>query len=292
MKYSICLRTVIQLPYIAKSFLVLLFGILLSGCVYTDKPKFQGATSSLIRPGYVKLCTINKINEYMNDADCPIGKVDRQPDGSFAIEDAYQSARGDKRQVFNVVDIAKDVAVLEIQKKTMLVGGGNGAVDGYAYQIALKQRNGAYFLYGINCSLPEDTTLKLILADVMLPDGSNCNISGLSREQTVLFFKTLMATKWYVEDGGNYSSNMHQFTYQPTHQAEKEYQSRYAQGLADEQRYLAEKKAQELANKERAQYHSSDPSAPIKEWQQQLQKDADHNVGCMAPTGLKPFGCP
>ena len=245
MKYTNLSRTDIQQLFVAKPLFALLLGILLTGCVYTDKPKFQGNTSSLIRPGYVKLCSINKINEYKNDAECPIGKVSRQLDGSFAIDDAYQSARGGGRQVFNVADITKDVAVLEIQNKSMLVGGDQGANDGYAYQIALKQSSGAYFLYGINCNLPEDTTLKLIIADIILPDGSNCNIAGLSREQTVSFFKTLMATKWYVEDGSNHTSNMHQFTYQPTKQGEKEYQSRYAQGLADEQRYVAEKLARQ-----------------------------------------------
>lgn len=245
MKYTNLSRTVFQQLFVSKPFFALLLGILLTGCVYTDKPKFQGNTSSLIRPGYVKLCSINKINEYKNDAECPIGKVSRQPDGSFAIDDAYQSARGGGRQVFNVADITKDVAVLEIQNKAMLVGGGKGAIDGYAYKIALKQSNGAYFLYGINCNLPEDTSLKLILADIIIPDGANCNIAGLSREQTVSFFKTLMATKWYVEDGSNHTSDMHQFAYQHTHQGEKEYQSRYAQGLADEQRYVAEKLARQ-----------------------------------------------
>lgn len=231
MKYTNLSWVDIQQMFIAKPFFALLLGILSAGCVYTDKPKFQGSTSSLIRPGYVKLCTINKINEYKNDAECPIGKVSRQPDDSFAIDDAYQSARGGGRQVFNVADIAKDVAVLEIQNKAMLVGGGKSAIDGYAYQIALKHSNGSFYLYGINCNLQEDTTLKLILADIIVPDGSNCNIAGLNREQTVSFFKTLMAAKWYVEDGSNHTSDMRQFTYQPTHQGEKEYQSRYAQGL-------------------------------------------------------------
>jgi hypothetical protein len=247
MKHTNLSWTDIRNLFVAERFFLLMLGLLLTGCVYTDKPKFQGSTSSLIRPGYVKLCTISKINEYKNDTECPIGKVSRQPDGSFAIDDAYQSARGDSGKMFNVVDIGKDVAALEIQNKSILAEKKMGVRDGYVYQIALKQSNGAFFLYGINCSLPEDTSLKLILADIIIPDGANCNIAGLSREQTVSFFKTLLATKWYVEDG-DYTSGMHQFTYQPTIQGEKEYQRRYAQGLADEQKYLAEKKTQELAN--------------------------------------------
>ena len=35
-----------------------------------------------------------------------------------------------------------------------------------------------------------------------------------------------------------------------------------------------------------------DPTGPMEKWQQQLQKDADHNFSCLAPAGLKPLGCP
>lgn len=277
MKHTNLSWTDIRNLFVAKRFFLLMLGLLLTGCVYTDKPKFQGSTSSLIRPGYVKLCTISKINEYKNDTECPIGKVSRQPDGSFAIDDAYQSARGDSGKMFNVVDIGKDVAALEIQNKSIIAEKKMGVRDGYVYQIALKQSNGAFFLYGINCSLPEDTSLKLILADIIIPDGANCNIAGLSREQTVSFFKTLMATKWYVEDGSNHTSDMHQFAYQPTHQGEKEYQSRYAQGLADEQRYVAEKLARqkiETSSKDNPWKALEDHN---KEMAIQRQRDLDKN---------------
>jgi len=188
----------------------------------------------------VKLCTKYNINEYVDEAKCPINKVESRPDGSFTIEDAYLSARGRERTVFNVVDIARDAAVLEIKEAGALVR------NGYTYQIALMQDNGAFSLSGISCALPEDIDLKLILAGIILPDDGNCNVSGLTKAQTVLLFKTLMTAKWYVGSDRTYA--MRKFTYQSTRLGETEYQSRYAQGLADQQKFLTERKLQDLAN--------------------------------------------